>query len=1245
VEGFVIKKAGVSLGYGFVAFEDVNGANAALAHKTINLQGHVVTLSKARPNTRRSNYPMPSIPSIQSSFDLSQPQTKSAQIPHASDDENSPEPNPRASGLPQPTPLTFVPKPQAMHVSAASRTPTPQLPIKVLSGPVDSGCTPCHLTPDAEPLQQVKKSVKFNLGLADGSSIRSSGLEGSFVGIDSSGRRNQINDIKVVDGLSTTLFSTYAFLRSGQDVWFSADDMSVNVGSLDKRSTHRIDATGSERNGLFYLDLAYPSVMLARGYPYKQDWHLWHRRLMHVGSQTMRGSLPKVRGFHVNGRIPPDDQCVCAPCIIGKMHRRFHPPTTRPKEDAASPKLAEVSLDILVVPTPSFGGATYLLGLSVNSAKGAKICYPCRTKSEVVTHLKFAKQYLERITNECIGCWKMDQAGENSKSREMRSWCLEAGIVILETGTEEHQSNSEIEGYWRTLCDQVRSHLADTNQDQRLWAEMMCMATEIYNSLVHAGYTKSPFEALLGTPPSLHKFKVFGCLAYAFILPKNRPKGKLSPRATPGIFIGFGSYFGHPQQRYESYKIMTKPSDPSSIVYSRDVYFVEDRFSLDDQPSFSNSAGEDRYRRLLESQAEPEDDDEDESREVDVGNEGNADEVRASSENSGQDGSESGSVYADADEGSDDAGGDVDDGETDEGEDGGAGDVDNGSEAGNEPDEIGAQKNGIGDAERQQGEQDEPPRRTQQRKIYQRVERATRRNTYIPGNGFNNYPEHHRQFSNVAPGHVLLTYPGPPARVAINDPDWRQAMKKENDQMIEMGVFELVPLPAGKKALDYLWVLTTKVDEVTGSEQKKARWVVNGSRQIQGEDYDKSYAETPSMESFLTLLGVRTDRGYETVHIDWKAAHLNPMQDFEVYVKQPKGFEEPKKEDYVGKLIHAVYGEKLAGYLWSQMRDACLMDECGFERCPFEPCTFVKRFGSKTIICDVHADDAPFFYDPELTNEMNAILEKISSRFQIKIERPLSKHLGLRIEYGPGWTTVDQEAYLQTVLNMYQENPRSQYRTPWDPDADDEFDSESESTEEDVTFMSRKDYAGLVGKLRYLTYTRPDISYGAGKLARKLMKPKRVHWEAGQCMLGYLRGTSGFKLRFKKDEGIEPKIVTNDPLELGCYSDADWAGDKATRRSTSGVAVIVCGGAVYVKSKRQPVVADSTVAAEVIALHTLIKEVMWIRNFLSWIGYEFKGPTILWCDNMGAIRNCEEGADRHKTKHMDIKYMFIRDVI
>jgi hypothetical protein len=83
-------------------------------------------------------------------------------------------------------------------------------------------------------------------------------------------------------------------------------------------------------------------------------------------------------------------------------------------------------------------------------------------------------------------------------------------------------------------------------------------------------------------------------------------------------------------------------------------------------------------------------------------------------------------------------------------------------------------------------------------------------------------------------------------------------------------------------------------------------------------------------------------------------------------------------------------------------------------------------------------------------------------------------------------------------------------------------------------------------------------------------------------------------VRFKKGKCVDPVVVTNDTLEITGYLDADWAADKVTRRSTSGIVVKTCGAAIFAKSKRQPIMAHSTVTAEIEALQVLVKEVIWL---------------------------------------------------
>ena len=385
-----------------------------------------------------------------------------------------------------------------------------------LSALVDSGCSPSHLTGNEKLFNNTSSSTPFTLGIADGSHMISKGVKGDLSTSDGL----QIKNVEVVSGLSKTLLSTYAFLKDEKDVWFKSEDMSVNIGHLDPLGKNEILAKGSEKAGLFELDLQVPSsVFIATSQ--KRDWELWHKRFMHHGDPIIKHTLESgaVNGFHLVGPIPPTLNCL--DCIQGKMHRLPHPPSKFRGENLLGGKLSRVAVDILYMPEPSLNGARYVLGVTVVSANGFKICYPCKQKSEILAKLKFMKSYLENVTNEKISELVADQGGENM-SEEVKDICLEAGIVLSKTGTEEHESNGQIENWWRVALDCWRSHQISTNCSSRLWADGLCYLAYIHNQLVHSQHSKTPYEVLTGQKPSVHDLCVFGCLAYAYVLPKQR---------------------------------------------------------------------------------------------------------------------------------------------------------------------------------------------------------------------------------------------------------------------------------------------------------------------------------------------------------------------------------------------------------------------------------------------------------------------------------------------------------------------------------------------------------------------------------------------------------------------------------------------------------------------------------------------------------------------------------------------------
>jgi hypothetical protein len=160
--------------------------------------------------------------------------------------------------------------------------------------------------------------------------------------------------------------------------------------------------------------------------------------------------------------------------------------------------------------------------------------------------------------------------------------------------------------------------------------------------------------------------------------------------------------------------------------------------------------------------------------------------------------------------------------------------------------------------------------------------------------------------------------------------------------------------------------------------------------------------------------------------------------------------------------------------------------------------------------------------------------------------------------------------------------------------------------------------------------TRPDISFAVSFLAQFMQNPGRPHWEAVKRVFRYLKGTKGTCLVIGGSQG-----------GLEAYSDADWASQEH-RHSISGYVFTIDGGAVSWSSKKQPIVALSTTEAEYIAATHAAKEALWIRAFLADIARPLEKPITIHLDNISAISITKNDEFHPRTKHIDIRYHFIR---
>ena len=192
-----------------------------------------------------------------------------------------------------------------------------------------------------------------------------------------------------------------------------------------------------------------------------------------------------------------------------------------------------------------------------------------------------------------------------------------------------------------------------------------------------------------------------------------------------------------------------------------------------------------------------------------------------------------------------------------------------------------------------------------------------------------------------------------------------------------------------------------------------------------------------------------------------------------------------------------------------------------------------------------------------------------------------------------------------------------------------------EAERTDVEPVDLELYQSAVGSLMYVMLgTRPDIAYAVGLVSQFNHSPLWEHWVAVKRIFRYLTGTRGLRLVYGNKDSS------------GAYSDADW-GSGSDRKSVGGSVFLLNGAAVSWTSKKQTSIALSTTEAEYLAMTQAAKEIVWLRILLEELGADAHVPQMseLYGDNQGALALACNPEYHARTKHIDIQYHFIRELV
>ena len=458
-------------------------------------------------------------------------------------------------------------------------------------------------------------------------------------------------------------------------------------------------------------------------------------------------------------------------------------------------------------------------------------------------------------------------------------------------------------------------------------------------------------------------------------------------------------------------------------------------------------------------------------------------------------------------------------------------------------------------------------------------------------------------------------------REAFADEKWKTAMVEEMYALKKNDTWDLVVLPPGKKPVGCKWVFVVKQKMDGTVDRYKARLVAKGFTQTFGIDYQETFAPVAKLNTVRVLLSCAVNQGWDLQQLDVKNAFLHGELEEEVYMEIPPGFSCDKTQGKVCKLKRALYGLKQSPRAWFG-RFQRAMVSVGYKQSNADHTLFVKKAGTKITILVVYVDDRVATGND--SDEINRLKKFLGQEFEIKDLGKLRYFLGIEVARSSKGIFLSQRKYVLDLLTEAGLLGCHPSDTP--------IEANTRLREKDGDPVDKGRYQRLVGKLIYLSHTRPDIAFAVSLVSQFMHDPYSTHMNAVLRILRYLKSAPG--------KGI--LLSPHDGLKVEAYTDADWAGSP-DRKSISGYCTFLGGNLVTWRSKKQNVVARSSAEAEFRAMAQGVCELLWLKGLLEDLGVSVHLPMMLFCDNKAAISIAHNPIQHDRTKHVEIDRHFIKE--
>ena len=981
---------------------------------------------------------------------------------------------------------------------------------------------------------------------------------------------------------------------------------------------------GRERGGLYYLDLppdcektSYSCQVEAKQFEASEKIWLWHKRLGHPSFQYLQYLFPslfskvKVSNFH------------CETCIFSKNHRVSFPLSSN-KSDVPFSLIHSDVWGPFHIPTHT--GAKYFVSF-IDDCTRVSWVYLLKNKSEVMSVFPIFHQMIQTQFNAKIQVVRSDN-GKEYLNYGLGTFFQQEGIIHQTSCPHTPQQNGIAERKNRHLLDVARSLCFAMHVPKRFWGDAIHTAVFLINRMPSRVLQfQTPIQTLSqyhSLPSLLHiPPKVFGCVCYVHVHMQNRDK--LDPRAIKCMFIGYSA-------TQKGYRCYYPPN--GKIFVSMDVTFQEQEAYFSEGDSVTSLQGEMGSK-------------EEEQWPLDIGGMHSSDEHLSDAgdgPNLPNDEAKSGKILkvyertrkrGDKGKEKEKVADEIDhphiDPLIDQLSDQSAATHTNYPEVTTHSPSL---QPTIFDESNHEislsADPNEPHHESGSRY-------PIRENRGIPPvrYGYSSTKGIQYPISNFVSSHRLsdsyiafanqLSSVSIPNKLqdALKNPKWKKAMIEEMEALRKNSTWELVKLPEGKKHVGCRWVFTVKHKADGSVERYKARLVAKGYTQTYGIDYQETFAPVAKINTIRVLMSLAANLGWPLRQFDVKNAFLHGDLDEEIYMDLPPGFTTTCDIGKVCRLRKSLYGLKQSPRAWFG-RFAQSMRNYGFKQTQADHTLFLKHDKGKLTALIVYVDDMVVTgNDVEGIQKLQMYLAK---EFEMKDLGTLKYFLGIEVARSKHGIFLSQKKYvidLLTETGMLACKPAD---TPIEQ-------NHRLGDYPDQVSANKERYQRLVGRLIYLSHTRPDIAYAVSVVSQFMHRPSEAHMDAVQRILRYLKSAPGKGLMFS-NHGHQ---------EVEGYTDADWAGSVTDRRSTSGYFTFVGGNLVTWRSKKQHVVARSSAEAEFRGMAHGVQELLWLKILLRELGFNSTKPSNLYCDNKAAISIAHNPVQHDRTKHVEVDRHFIKE--